>query len=115
MGEGRKTGFLIHPCLRYVRVRRSEHDHVTLQPAGSNKVPPSLCLPWLHLSRSGQMHHGDAETETEGLEPRKGKFAVDELCKEPHSIVFIEEWRLPIELAAETDAPDVIISACDDA
>jgi hypothetical protein len=61
------------------------------------------------------MHHGDAETETEGLEPRKGKFAVDELCKEPHTIVVIEEWRLPIELAAETDARHVLVNASGDA
>jgi hypothetical protein len=64
MEESRKTGFLIHPYLRYVRVLRSGHYDVTVQPAGSNKVPPSISLPWLHLSRLGQMHHGNAETET---------------------------------------------------
>jgi hypothetical protein len=113
--EGRKTGLLIHPYSRYVRVLRSGHYDVTLQPAGSNKVPPSLSLPWLHLSRSGQMHHGDAETETAGLEPLKGKSAVHELCKKPHTIAFIDKWRLPIELATETDARHVLVNASGDA
>lgn len=53
--EGKKIGFLIHHYLGYVRAIQSRQHDVTARLSDSGKIPPSVSLPWLHLSRLGLM------------------------------------------------------------